>query len=414
MVALFWIVGCGSGATSAESNTGAASAHGAQSATATSASTAPGPSGRPAPTAGCRITAGAAESIPLHRDLQAVAPQYFHASARDGFNYLPPGSKTYTWFDPHDLGQGVAPPGDMSIIVRATRSHLFGRASDGASRFARRGDNRAHPFPGDVSLWMLDAIATGAGDSWLLGRDNAGLVLARVGKDGGATITPWPGIKAAGRDDAAIVETAAGAAVAWVERSGATLRVKARWLNDDAEPRVIDEVHLPAAAELSAYTGFDLIAVAHGQSGLAVAWRPLLEPADGNTIDAGSRSTPPTTPAAAEIRIVATTSTGSTGTTQRHQTRAMPLMGTTGIGPWPLAGNGMAGGRFGAEALFVWLEDGAILGARPSDNRPVKLAPSPGAPRLLPWLRADGSLDLLTFHSVDGARRIPVRCSEPG
>jgi hypothetical protein len=145
---------------------------------------------------------------------------------------------------------------------------------------------------------------------------------------------------------------------------------------------------------------------ADGARGVGVAWRPLT---DADYTDVGSAMQPPTTPADAEVRWTTVEPGAEPSPVRRHATTAQPLGGVSGIGPWPLSGNGMKAARLGDRAVFVWLDGDAVMGARAPDETPVELAPTERAPLIA--LRGEpDALELLLFDSSPRVRAFSVTC----
>ena len=370
------------------------------------------------PVAACTLDVGARRELPIPARLAALAPQYFHPNARgDGFDDLVPGTRRYRWYDPAALDVPVDPPPDMAIIVRATKSFYFGWADDGALRVARRSDRKAVAI-GTKGLDAVDAVETPGGDVWLLaariengiyGRELHVMHLApslaiterviRTATDD----DPWDrrlGLTADGR-----------LAVVWVTPAPDGLEVVASWLaaNDFAPPARVDHVAIDRdAARLSLRSATNLRVAPDGRDRLAFAWRPIV-PREGEKVDLGSQSAPPSRAATADVRIGTTDASGATTTPKVHPTRAELLEFTTGVGPWPLAGDGMASAALGGHAIFFWI-DGAspnVVMATPGDAKPRVIAS--GAPRLVPRAARDG-LELLLLQSVGPQALLPIVC----
>jgi hypothetical protein len=307
----------------------------------------------------CTVAIGATSTFSIPPRLQAIAPQYFHVTAHDdGFNDLVPGTKRYQWYDPSDLMTAVDPPPDMTMIGRSTAHWYFGHASDGSLRVARRTDTKATRIPG---TWLneLDAVEDGSGGLWMAFANLSSLVVPEtriVHVDPTMKITdfnlattpndPW---------DRRIGITADGhVAFVWVGSMTGGVALMASWLGPAgfSAPFMLDSVMLlsPDEQDLTLRTTTNLRVTAEGPDRLAVGWRPLA-PKPGEVAPPGP---PPDRAASAEIRLLTTDPTGAVGSRSTYPTRALPLGGTSGVGPWPLAGNGMAAATYGGHAVFFW------------------------------------------------------------
>jgi len=366
----------------------------------------------------CAPDVAAPVALPIPPALEALAAQYFHANAHDdGFNDLIHGTSRYAWYDPSDLDVRVDPPGDIAMIRRSTPSFFFGWAGAGASaRIARRADRQVRPAPW-TRVYDLDAMEDAAGVGWFLGSDlgattSQGVHLLRVDRalathdEIVATLNgddPW---------DRRVAETETGrVVVAWVARSPTGLDVVAAWRGPAgfSAPRVVDHVTVPAAAaELSLRSTTNLRLAADGADRVALAWRPLV-PAKGEVVDPGSASSPPTRAVTAEVRIVVFSPSGLAAPPRVHAATAQPLGFTTGVGPWPLTGNGMASATLAGTALFFWNDDasGRVLLATPDDA--TARAIETGRYRILPRPSARG-LEVLLLHSVGPQAMVRVTC----
>jgi len=180
----------------------------------------------------------------------------------------------------------------------------------------------------------------------------------------------------------------------------------------------IDHVAVPPlAVDLALRSSTNLRVAAEGTDRIAVAWRPLV-PKDGEAVDVGSSSTPPLAPTSAEVRIFTAHPRGTT-LPRVHTTLALPLMGTSGVGPWPLSGNGMVSTTLAGHAVFIWHEweglapserRNAVVYATPDDAAPHAVIA--GSFRLLPRATAASSLELLLLRSTGSQELVPFTCLE--
>jgi hypothetical protein len=356
-----------------------------------------------APTS-CAITPEPARKLAIPARLARLAPQYFHASGREGFNDLVQGTDHYAWFDPSDLDVPIDPPAGWSDIRRSTPHFFFGWTSDAASYVARRGDAKSVKLAAPI-VYDEDAVEDAHGLWLLLGNDSQ-VRLVRVLPS--LESSSWTlATKPANEVDRRIAMTSNGrVAVVWVARVSTGLDLMASWLGASGfEPAIaIDHATMSAgAADLSLRSTVELRA-ATDVDGAAVAWRPL---APEGRVDVGSESEPPSHAVAAQIRIV-TIAPGRAPTPARvHPTIADKLDFTTGVGPWPLEGNGMTSSSVRGHAFFAWIENGnEVVLAAPRDARPRVIGS--GAPRLVTRPSRDG-VELLLL-SVDGQSLVPITC----
>ncbi|MBL4684950.1 MAG: hypothetical protein JKY37_10200 [Nannocystaceae bacterium] len=98
-----------------------------------------------------------------------------------------------------------------------------------------------------------------------------------------------------------------------------------------------------------------------------------------------------------------------------HETKAQPLGFVSGQGPWALRGSGMKAGSLGAgkPAVFVWLDNGFVRGARADQDHSVTLMAHQGAPLLA--LRETSRLptELLLFDSSPRVQAFALECVPP-
>ncbi|HEY1955153.1 MAG TPA: hypothetical protein VGH28_06060 [Polyangiaceae bacterium] len=353
-----------------------------------------------APRERCELAFDSPKRLAISPQLARLGPQYFHASTRDGFEDLVPGTSRYAWFDPSNLDVAVDPPADWVTIRRSTPSFFFGWSSDDSLHVARRSDGVTATLP--VSRTDLDVIED-EHDAWVLAGDRENLELVRVRPS--LEIKSWPLVAAMGNEvDRQIAETASGhVVVLYPMHTIEGLELEARWLGPSGfESMTIDRVAMDDdAAELSLRSRVALSAAADGD-GIAVAWRPL---SPKKRVDVGSRSTPPPEDAAAEVRIISI-APGRASLARVYPTVAEKLDFTTGIGPWPLGGNGMIAGSVRDHAFFAWIDRGNVLVATPHDEKPHAIAK--GEPRLLTRKARDGAELLLL--SVDAQSLVPIAC----
>jgi hypothetical protein len=166
------------------------------------------------------------------------------------------------------------------------------------------------------------------------------------------------------------------------------------------------------AIELSLRSTTDLRVASEGSDRIAVAWRPLA-PKDGEVVDVGSALEPPETPTTAEVCIFTAHPSGTVSPSRVHMTVALPLMDTSGVGPWPLYGNGMVSATLAGHAIFFWNEtkgaDQGVVYATPDDAAPH--AVMSGSFRLLPRATTTAnSLELLLLRSTGSQQLVPITC----
>lgn len=367
----------------------------------------------------CTLDVSATKAFTIPPALAAIAPQYFHPGGRDGFNDLVPGSRRYRWYDPSDLQIAVEPPGDMAMIARSTKSFWIGYA-DSELRVARRGGHDARKLGRDA-LRVIDATEDRLGNAWVLAsgsppRAGGTLYVMRVNPDLSWDQTEPLTLGANVFDAAIAVTDDRTVGVAVLQRNENELRIDVWWTAPKhpwSIPQTIDSVTLPPmAVELSVRTTVDLAATWHGTDSIAVAWRPLA-PKPGERVDAGTTARPPMKPVSAEVRIVLARGFGGpVGPPSIHPTVAAPLMGTTGIGPWPLHANGMRAATLRQRALFAWNDDAVVLLAGPADAASVAMKPraiEQGLYRLV--FREQGrDLDLLFLQSAGAQKMVTLGC----
>ncbi len=338
------------------------------------------------------------ESPTLHAGLLAVAPQYFHASHRGGFDGYT-GGRVFPWYDLYDLERPVhSPPG--SRIAASTARSLFPVSEDGRLGVMDRDEATAH-FT-DHRLYPEEAVETRAGVRWVLARSGKAWHIVQFDADDRAVVHELP-ITPENHDVRIVLTASERLVVGWLERQGGRLSVQLSWDPAGAGARVVDHVEVPEAiAALSQRSRVDLALASDGPEGVAVAWRPLV---DRDYPDAEAML--PQAPAAAQVRWMQVPSSAvSPAVVHDHATRALPLGGVTGIGPWPLHGNGMKGHRVGDRGLFVWLDDGGVLAVRAHHDAPARLADRDGSPLIA--LRAPD--ELLLFDSSPRVRAMKLRC----
>ncbi len=364
----------------------------------------------PAP---CAVTVGPPRTLAIPARLAAIAPQYFHPSTRDdGFNDLVPNTSRYTWYDPSNLDVAVMPPTGLDIIWRATRSYLVGHGN-GALAIARRGDQVATPIAAKRQLQIADVVEDGSGNVWILGPALAAKHLEVLRLAAGALRASELAVGTVDADSAfdhriGITQTGRVAAV-WITRATDGVAVMASWLDPrgafGAPVEVDHQALTPAATELTLRSGVDLRVAADGADALAIAWRPLA-PKPGEDVDLGSQTAPPSRAVTAEVRIVIA---GVRGATRRavHPTTAQPLDFTSGIGPWPLYGNGMIATTIAGHAVVFWIDDGRAVYATASEP-PRTIAA--GSFRLLPRRTPAGADELLLLQSAGDQQVAPIAC----
>lgn len=352
-----------------------------------------------APAAGCALEARPIASPAMSPELAAVAPQYFHASHRGGFDAYRGGAPDFPWFDVTDLEHPVRAP-EGARIAASTRGTLFVASREGQLGTMRRGAGRVE-WTGQ-RLYVVEAVESDAGDRWALARSGTTYRVVHVAPDG-AVVVRDVGLSELGHD-VRIALTAEGTPVlAWLAREGGHLRVHVAFGIDPAGARVVDEVELPEpVAELSERSRVDLAIAAHGPRGIGVAWRPLDDP---EYEDVGSPVQPPSTPARAQVRWRVVEPSGALGEVHQRATIAHPLGFVTGIGPWPLAGNGAKAATLRGRALFVWHDEDGVYGALADDASATRLAAREGAPLIV--LRPAGEALELLLLAVAGSDSSP-------
>lgn len=347
----------------------------------------------------CALEATPAPAPALPDALAEVAPQYFHASHRGGFDAYRGGPPVFPWFDVHRLETPVVPPRGVRVAASSARTLYV----------VRDGTLGVWPRDGEVrwtehALHPEEAVEADGGRRWVLARSRERWHVAAIAPDGEVTVRDLA--RPASSWDVRIAATADDRlAVAWLERDGGTLRVRVRF--GDEPPRTVDEVTMPApVAALSERSRVDLALAAHGERGLGVAWRPLDDPDLG---DVGSASVPPTTPADAQVRWLVVEPDGVVDGPRSVRTVARTLGGVTGVGPWALRGNGMKAATLAGRAVFAWVDDEAIRGVLADADAPVDLAPRRGAP-LLAFRPRAGALELLLLDSTPRVRVRRLAC----
>jgi hypothetical protein len=364
----------------------------------------------------CTLEVSGPKTFTIPPGLSAIAPQYFHPGGHDGFNDLVQGSRRYRWYDPSDLQTAVEPPGDMTMIGRSTKSFWIGY-SDSELRVARRGGREARKLGQDPALRLIDATEDRLGNAWVLAsasppRPGSTLYVMRVNPDLSWDQTQPLNLGANVFDAAIAVTDDRAVGVVLLERDGNQLRIDVWWAAPKrpwSTPHTIDSVTLPPmAVELSVRTTVDLAATWHGLDSIAVAWRPLA-PKDGEKIDPGTTARPPMRPASAEVRIVVARGLGgAVGAPSVHPTVAAPLMGTSGVGPWPLHANGMRAATLRQRALFAWSDDAVVLLAGTADSKPRAI--DQGFYRLA--FRAQSrAVELLLLQSTGPQKMVTLGCA---
>lgn len=363
------------------------------------------PSDAPKPTGDCTLTARTVAAPTLHADLLAVAPQYFHGTHRGGFDAYS-GGKTFPWFDRHQLDAPVlSPPGARIAASTATRL-LPVKHSGELGHLPREG---GRPTWLGKKLYPEEAIDGANGTTWVLARSGRTWQVVELDAEGKVKVHDL-GIAETTHDVRIAINHAQRPAAAWLAREGGQLSVHLAMDFDVSTATVVDAVTVPdGVAELSHRTGVNLALVAQGPDALAVAWRPLV---DQKYTDFGSRSKPPSTPAAAEVRWRTLDADGSRSTVHVHPTSAQPLGFTSGIGPWALRGNGMKSGSLGRDApgVFVWLDDEVVRGVRADQDTTVALTEREGSPLLAPRATSADPLQLLLFDSSPRVRALALDC----
>ncbi|MBL4684951.1 MAG: hypothetical protein JKY37_10205 [Nannocystaceae bacterium] len=259
-------------------------------------------SSAPTVSADCVLAARRVEPPPLHDDLLKVAPQYFHAHHRGGFDAYTGGS-SFPWFDVHQLDRAIqSPPG--ARISASTRTMLFPVKLGGGLGLLARGGGPT-TWLGE-KLYPEEAVDSGSGTSWVLARSGSTWRVVQLDADRQVTILDLK-IPETSYEVRIAVTDDGRPALAWLTRDGGRLQVRlamdfltADLLTTDfnvATSTVVDEVEVPTGvAELSHRTRANLALAPNGPDEIAVAWRPLV---DQDYTDFGDRSTPPSTSAAA-------------------------------------------------------------------------------------------------------------------
>jgi len=306
--------------------------------------------------AGCALAGDPAPAPTLHPDLSAVAPQYFQPYHRGGFDAYRGGPPVFPWFDRFSLQESVVPPRGVRVTASTRSSLLITQGDRGLGILSRAPD--ASPIWLDEPLRPVEAHEATDGVIWALARSGSTWRVVRIAE--GAAEVHDLGVPVSTWDVRVALDAAERPVAAWVEREAGVVRVRVTFDLDPAHAVTADEVTLPEpVAALSVRSRVNLAIAAEGD-GVALAWRPL---ADASFTDVGTAMRPPTTPCAAEVRWLLLERDGSHAEPERHPTRAHPLLGTSGIGPWGLTGNGMKAGRVAGHAVFVWLDDDGVRGA---------------------------------------------------
>lgn len=359
---------------------------------------------------------GEAKEVTIAPELRAVGAQYFQPSATEGVHVLEAG-RTY-FYDPLDLSTRHPLPAGMNRFWRTIGETWVGYGPDGL-RLAARGSTVSHPIVGLPSyLGVADGVRSRVGDLWLALNDRPrapqamGVVHLTSSRTdivlnpaGSRPRTVRGELAIASLDDDRI-------ALAWTEPTPTGLRAVMAWrdpsLGTWSTPQLVDEVTLgPAVLDLSARTGLELSAVGL-RDHVAIAWRPLT-PEAGETVDVGTASMPPLRSARAEVRIVSTDGLHAP-VPARHPTWAMPLAGTSGVGPWPLEVSGLKGARLGELAIFAWNDfldgrSGAVLCE--ASEHAVPIAVRDGVYRFV-FRQAPSVMDLLLLHPSEPVRSMSV------
>lgn len=258
-------------------------------------------------------------------------------------------------------------------------------------------------MPG-LQLRPETAVEAPSGELWAVARSPDRSRLLHLRPDGSHEVRDLDVPR--GRDTTLALTSAGRPALVFLRRDAGRLTLMVSWSLDPANAIEVDHVELPVAvAELSERTGVDVVAAADG-AGIAVAWRPLT---DSSLTDVGTPEEPPQTPAVAEVRVRSVAPDGALGSLQRHATRAYPLGGVTGVGPWGLYPSGMTATTLGGHALFAWLAGDAVVAARSLDSTATRIAPSEGAP-LIRFRGTDAARELLLFDSPPRVRASRVAC----
>ncbi|MEQ1506222.1 MAG: hypothetical protein ABMB14_28575, partial [Myxococcota bacterium] len=230
----------------------------------------------------CALRATPLPDPGLSPELRAVAPQYFHASHRGGFDAYRGRGNVFPWFDLYDLRVGVRPPA-MVRISASTDSWLVGMSVKAETPWPtlllpRSGAGRRRIIGHE--RYPIEALERATGEVLVLARGSGQLYLLRVPPDPSAAVTEL----GLGLPDAAFDVRLGRTAddhpiLAWLARDGDRLEVRASWSLDPADGIVVDAVTLsPAVAELSGRSRVELALAADGDHDLAIAWRPLADP----------------------------------------------------------------------------------------------------------------------------------------
>ena len=359
---------------------------------------------------------GEAKEATVTPDLRAVGPQYFHPSAKEGFHVLEAG-RTY-FYDPLELSTRHPLPSGMYRFWRTVGDTWIGYGPDGL-HLAARGDVTSRPVVGlPPYLGAADAVRSRVGDLWVALNDKPWMpsamgLLHLTSSSTQVVLNPaGPHPRTSAGDLAVASLDDDRVALAWTEPTPTGLRAVVAWrdpsLGTWSTPQLVDEVTLtPAVAELSARTGLELTAIGL-RDHVAIAWRPLL-PDAGEAIDVGTSSAPPSRPARAELRIVSLDGTHAP-TLARHKTWAMPLMGTSGVGPWPLQVSGLQGTRLGELAVFAWNDfpdgrNGAVLCE--ASERALPMTLRAGVFRFV-FRQTPSGLDVFLFNPSEPIRSMSV------
>ena len=359
---------------------------------------------------------GDPKEVPLAPDLRAAGAPYFQPFAKEGFHVFEAG-RTY-FYDPLELAVRRPLPTGMHRFWRTVGETWVGYGSDGL-RLAARGDVVSRPIVGLPSyLGAADGVRSRTGDLWLALNDKPWMPAA-MGVLHLTSSTTQIALNPAGPHPRTVAGELAIAsldddrvALVWTEPTPTGLRAVVAWRDPSqgtwSSPQLVDEVTLaPAVAELSARTGLELSAVGL-RDHVTVAWRPLM-PDAGETVDVGSTSTPPSHPARAELRISSTDGTHAP-VLARHRTWAMPLLGTSGVGPWPLQVAGVQGTRLGELAVFAWNDvpngrGGAVLCDGSEQGQPQTVRE--GVYRFA-FRQTPSGLDLFLFHPTEPVRSVSL------
>lgn len=360
----------------------------------------------PGPSATCAPRVEERPSPALAEALLAVAPQYFHAAHRGGFDAYRGTGQVFPWFEPTDLEHPTVPSAGARIAA-STQSVFLTVSLQGELGVLRRGEARVAWL--GKRLYPESVIERSTGEVLAICRSGSGLKLARIGRDGRLDVRDLGIVEMGRRADLGLTADDRPALV-FSERDGGRFRLMVSWTLDRAGAIEVDRVELPVpVAELSERTGADLAVVADAASGLAVAWRVLT---DASFTDVGTASEPPSSPAGAEVRWRTISPAGALGEVHRASTQAQPLGGATGIGPWGLAPCGLKARTLGGRAIFAWVDGDWIRAARADQDAAVDLAPSEGAP-LIAFRGSDQARELLLFDSSPRVRAFALLCAPP-